>query len=61
MFHGYANGATTKDHEHRQRNKGMTFPYVKIELNIVAHNKQNCFLWNELNKSQFISLFGNPL
>ena len=39
----------------------MTCPYVKIELNMVAHNKHNDFLSNELNKSQFISLLGNWL
>ena len=32
VFDGYGNGASTKDHEHRRRNKGMAFPYVKIEL-----------------------------
>ena len=26
VFDGYGNGASTKDHEHRQRNKGMAFP-----------------------------------
>ena len=30
--------ASTKDYEHRLRNKGMVFPYVK-ELDMVAHNK----------------------
>ena len=35
VFDGYANGTSTKDHEHRRRNKGMTFPYVKIELNML--------------------------
>ena len=61
VFDGYGNGASTKDHEHRRRNKGMIFPYVKIELDMVAHNKQNDFLSNELNKSQFISLLRNRL
>ena len=61
VFDGYGNGASIKDHEHRRRNKGMTFPYVKIELDMVAHNKQNDFLSNELNKSQFISLLRNRL
>ena len=57
----YGNGANTKDQEHRRRNKGMTFTYVKTELNMFAHNKQNGFLLNQLSKSQFISLFGNRL
>ena len=61
VFDGYGNGASTKDHEHRRRNKGMAFPYVKIELDMVAHNKQNDFSSNKLNKSQFISLLGNCL
>ena len=61
VFDGYGNGASTKDHEHRRRNKGMAFPYVKIELDMVAHNKQNDFLSNKLNKSQFISVLGNCL
>ena len=39
----------------------MAFPYVKIELDMVAHNKQNDFLSNKLNKTQFISLLGNRL
>ena len=39
--------------------KEWHFPCVKIELDMVAHNKQNAFLSNKLNKSQFISLFGN--
>ena len=51
--------ASTKDYEHRLRNKGMVFPYVKDELDMVAHNKQNDFLSNKLYKSQFISLLGN--
>ena len=38
----------------------MTFPYIKNRLDMVAH-KQNDFLSNELNKSQFISIFGNRL
>ena len=59
VFVSYGNGAATKDHEHRRRSKGMTFPYVTIELDMVAHNEQNDFLSNELNKSQFISLLGN--
>ena len=45
VFYGYGNGASTKDNEHRQRNKEMAFPYVKIELNMVAHNKQNDFFY----------------
>ena len=53
--------ASTKDYEHRLRNKGMVFPYVKDELDMVAHNKQNDFLSNKLNKSQFITLLGNRL
>ena len=57
VFDGYRNGASTKDHEHRLRNKGMAFPYVKIELGMVAHNKQNDFSSNKLNNSQFISHF----
>ena len=61
VFYCYGNGPGTKDHEHRRKNKRMTFPYVKIELDMVAHNKQNDFLSNELNKSQFISLLGNWL
>ena len=61
VFDGYGNGASTKDHEHRRRNKGMAFPYVKIELDMVAHNKQNDLLSNKLNKNQFISLLGNRL
>ena len=39
----------------------MAFTYVKIELVVVVHNKQNAFLSNELNKSQFMSLLGNHL
>ena len=39
----------------------MAFPYVKFELDLVAHNKKNDFLFNKLNKSQFISLLGNRL
>ena len=39
----------------------MRFPYVKIELDMVAHNKQNDVSSNKLNKSQFISLLGNRL
>ena len=35
--------------------KGATFPFIKIELDMVPHNKQNDFLSNELNKRQFIS------
>ena len=35
----------------------MTFPYIENRLDMVAH-KQNDFLSNELNKSQFISIFG---
>ena len=61
VFDDYENGASTKDHEHRRRNKGMVFPYVKIELDMVAHNKQNDFASNKLNKSHFISVFGNCL
>ena len=61
VFDDYGNGASTKDHEHRRRNKGMTFPYVKIELDVVAHNKQNDFLSNRFNNSQFISILGNRL
>ena len=61
VLDGYGNGACTKDCKHRRRNKGITFPYVKIELDMIAHNKQNDFLSNELNKSEFISLLGNRL
>ena len=61
VFDGYGNGASTNDHEHRRRNKGMAFPYVKIELDMVAHNKQHDFLSNKLNKSPFISLPGSRL
>ena len=39
----------------------MTFPYIKSELNMVAHNKKWFFFLNELNKSQHISLLGNCL
>ena len=39
----------------------MAFPYVKIELDMVAHNKQNDFLSNRFNNSQFISILGNRL
>ena len=39
VFNGYGNGASAKDHEHPQWNKGMTFPYVKIKLDIVVDNK----------------------
>ena len=39
----------------------MTCYYVTIDLDMGAHNKQNDFLSNKLNKSQFISLFGNKL
>ena len=59
VFDGYGNGTSTKDHEHRRRSKGIIFPYVldvfPYELDMVAH-KQNDFLSNQLNKSQFISL-----
>ena len=39
----------------------MAFPYVKIALDMVPHNKQNDFLLNKLSKSQFISILGNCL
>ena len=28
-------------HEHRQRITGITFPYIKSELHMVAHNKEH--------------------
>ena len=28
-------------HEHRQRITGITFPYIKFELHMVAHNKEH--------------------
>ena len=43
VFDGYGNGASTKDHEHRRRNKGMAFPYVKIELDVVAQINKMIF------------------
>ena len=54
VFDSYGNGVSAKDHEHRRRNKEMPFPYVKIELDMVAHNKQNYFLSNELNLYHFL-------
>ena len=41
--------------------KKTTFPNIKIELDMVAHKKENDFLLNKLNESQSISLLGNCL
>ena len=60
-FDGYGNGASTKDHEHRKRTKGILFPNIKTELKMIPYNNQNDFLSNDQNKAQFISFLANHL
>ena len=60
-FDGYGNGASTKDHEHRKRTKGILFPNIKTELKMIAYNNHNDFLSNDQNKAQFISFLANHL
>jgi hypothetical protein len=60
IFDGYANGPSTKDHEHQRRSM-KSVANVKLDASMSIHTNQQAFLANPVNKSQFITLLSHCL
>ncbi|KAK6183990.1 hypothetical protein SNE40_006544 [Patella caerulea] len=60
IFDGYGE-PSTKDHEHRLRQAKSMSATIEVQLNRRCLNKQEQFLTNEKNKSQFIAILSTRL
>ena len=61
MFDGYPDKPSTKDITHMRRTRGVTFPKVTFNENMLCKTKKEVFLSNTDNKRSFLNLLSTKL